>query len=304
MSYTRAMAEFAWKAREYREPEGSGNPPGESPEEENLSYLLRWVKRPDGEYEQVELPLTPQRFLNPRVTDTILQSIFHGDAVSELRDLLYRYFLAEEDAVVFRESKLLLGRGLPGPAPDVTVIRGLPSFDRKEKSYRVARWGVPPCLVVEVISPDDARIRRVDEVDKVEVYARAGIREYLLVDPPRKANGERFRLRLYRLGPHGRYDAVEPGEDGRFRSETTGLSFAVSPEGGRIEIFDPPGNRLLSAEEEAEGHKAERLARQTAERRAKAAERKARAEQEARQAAEAELARLRAEIERSKKPAD
>jgi Uma2 family endonuclease len=315
MSYTRAMAEFAWKARERGEPEDFGSPMGGDPEEEYRSFVLRWVKRPDGRHEQVELPLTPELFLNPRADDTIVQGPFHGKAILRIGELLDRHFSKEEDVELLLDVKLVLGRGLPGPAPDVAVVRGLKDFNPRDRSYRVAKYGVPPCLVIEVLSPDEARIRRVDEVRKVGLYARAGIQEYLLVDPPREANGDRYRLRLYRLGPHGRYDAIEPDEREHFRSETADLSFAVSPEGDRIMVFDPEGNPILRAEEEAEARKAERRARQAAERKAdreakarqaeqearQAAEQRARAEQDARQAAEAELARLRAEIERFKK---
>lgn len=40
-----------------------------APEKEFGITLLRWVKLPDGELEQVELPLTSKRFLNPHLGD-------------------------------------------------------------------------------------------------------------------------------------------------------------------------------------------------------------------------------------------
>jgi hypothetical protein len=137
------------------------------------------------------------------------------------------------------------------------------------------RRGAPPCLVIEVVSPKDSRIRRTDEVDKVALYERIGVREYLLVDLPRRATAHRFRLKGYQLGPDGRYRPIEPDSQGRFFSETTNLWFAVSAEGDRVHLFDATtGARLLSPQEAEEGL----------------------------QAAEAELERLRAEIERLRHP--
>jgi hypothetical protein len=184
--------------------------------------------------------------------------------------------------------------------------------------------------VIEVVSPSKARIRRVDEVDKVELYQRVGVREYLLVDLPRRATGYRFRVKGYRLGPEGRYRPIEPDDQGRLLSETTGLRFGASPDGNWIEMFDArTGERLLTpleieakAARETEARKAEQAARKAAEERAsreakarraaeeraareakarKTAEEKAASESEARKAAEEELARLRAELERLKK---
>jgi hypothetical protein len=135
---------------------------------------------------------------------------------------------------------------------------------------------VRPFLIVEVVSPDDRLIRRADLEDKVEVYERAGVREYIIVDWTLK--GFRFRLVGHRLDSSGRYRPIKPDETGRILSETTSLWFQVSPDGERILLFEhPTGRRLLNLEEQEE--RADR-------------------EAEARKAAEKEAARLRAEIER------
>ncbi|MFL6290030.1 MAG: Uma2 family endonuclease, partial [Thermoanaerobaculia bacterium] len=184
---------------------------------------------------------------------------------------------SEPGTYVFSDLKHLIGPGL-GPAPDISVVRGL-APDRDFESYDL-RSEVPPCLVIEVISPSDARIRRTNEVDKVKVYEKAGIQEYLLVDLPRRTNGHRFQLKGYRLSPDGRYLPMQPEARGRFVSETIGLAFGVSPDGGRVDVFDfETGERLLNAIEQEGALKA-------------AEGRAARAEEE--------LARLRAEIERLK----
>ena len=46
------------------------------PDAEPGITLLRWVERPDGRLEQVELPLTPELFLDPQLGDQWMQ----GDA--------------------------------------------------------------------------------------------------------------------------------------------------------------------------------------------------------------------------------
>jgi hypothetical protein len=184
-----------------------------------------------------------------------------------------------------------------GPAPDISIVLRPKAPKVIDRSYSVARHGVPD-LVLEVLSPSSARIRSTDEVDKVALYARVGIPMYLLVDLPREDNGHRYGLKGYRLSPDGGYVPMEPDGRGRFVAEAAGLSFAVSLGRKGIDIFDlRTGERLLSPQEK---YQREAKARKAADEARQAAERRAQREAEARQAAEHELARLRAEIERLK----
>ena len=64
-------------------------------------------------------------------------------------------------------------------------------------------------VAVEVVSPDS---RRRDWIEKVIDYELEGVREYWLIDPPRRL------VELRRLGKDGRYRLVEP-EEGIFTSE-------------------------------------------------------------------------------------
>ena len=218
-------------------------------EEFTESTLLRWVERPAGELELVELPLTPELFLNPRREDKWVQGQAHDDTACELRDLLARYFRSQPDVLVTHDMKHLFGRGLPAPAPDVSVIRGIRrSADRP--SFSVRKEGVVPCLIIEVVSPLSARIRRTDLERKVEIYERAGVSEYLIADSPREAPGRWYSLLGYRLDVQGRYQRIEPDAEGRIRSETTGLWFQVSPDRSHILLFEAAsGRRLLTSTE-------------------------------------------------------
>jgi Uma2 family endonuclease len=271
--------------------------------DEWTSTLLRYVEGPDGRMELRETPLTPEDFLDPQVGDTMVQGRQHNLAVVFLFELLARWFQDRADVLVLSDLKHLMAPRR-GPAPDVSVLMDLAEdFDRDIESYDV-RTGIAPRLIIEVVSPSDRRIRRVDEVDKVDLYERIGVREYLLHDLPRERNGWRASWHGYRLGPSGRYVRIEPDSQGRLLSETAGLLIGANPAGNWAEVVDAKtGQRLLSPSEEKEGRlrAEEGLRRETESHRSekkarRAAEEKAEQEAKARRAAEAEVARLREEL--------
>lgn len=254
-------------------------------EEEAHSTFVRWVKGADGRYEPRSFPLTPEAFLDPRIGDTMVQGYPHAVSSMELFELLRRYFLSRPDVLVMHDVKHLL-EPRRGPSPDISVVFGAQEIDRRKlKSYDLKRIGIAPGLIIEVVSPIDARIRRVDEEDKVGLYARVGVAEYILEDMPRPGTGWRYRLRGYQLDERRRYRDIVPDAQGRLLSQTTGLLFGVSPQGDRLEVtVAATGERLLYPIEEAEARQA--------------AEKRAAQESEVRKAAEAEIDRLRREIDR------
>lgn len=253
-------------------------------EDEVPCTFVRWVKGADGRFEPRVFPLTPEAFLDPRIGDTMVQGNPHGIASLELYELLRRHFLPRQDVLVLHDVKHLL-EPRRGPAPDVSVILGAQNIDRNLESYNLAKIGIVPSLIIEVVSPTDSRIRRVDEEEKVGLYARVGVAEYFLEDMPRPATGWRYRLRGYRLDSERRYRDIVPDAQGRLLSQTTGLLFGVSPQGDRIEVTDAAtGERILYPTELQEARVREEQARKAAEERATSAE--------------AEVDRLRREIER------
>lgn len=261
------MAEPARKIprdeRDEREPYG-----------EDPVVLQRWVEQPDGHFELVELPLTPELYLNPQLEDKIMQGKLHADMMRDLAELLNRHFQSQPDVLVLMDHKLLLGSGLPGPGPDVMVIRGVRDRERDRDSFDVVEEGVLPSLIVEIVSPRNRRVREMDEKDKFLLYQRVGIPEYVLIYPPGRATSHRFFLKGYRLGPGKRYTEIALDAKGRILSQTTGLKLGASPKGDRVEVFDARTGKRLPTPLELE---------------------------ETRKAAEAELKRLRAEIARLKK---
>jgi Uma2 family endonuclease len=258
------MAEPAWKM-----PTGERWAP--EPEEEEESVLQRWVELPDGRMELLELPLTPELYLDPKLDDKMLQGERHVLTCWEISGLLRHHFRHQPDTLVFHDLKHRFRRGLPAPAPDVSVVRGLRPDPGDLYSYDARKHGVMPSLVVEVVSPMSARIRETDLTDKVRLYERVGIPEYFIVDSPLRPRGvRRYTLLGYRFDSSGRYQPIPLDAQGRLLSETTGVWFQVDPTGDRVLLFAAAGHRLLSFDEQVE-----------------------RAE-----AAEEEVARLRAEIER------
>jgi Uma2 family endonuclease len=255
-------------------------------EAEERSVLQRWVETPDGDMELLELPLTPELFLDPELDDKMVQGEWHDLTGQEICALLRSYFRSKPGRVrVFHDLKHLLGPGLSAPAPDVSVVHGLEDPTPLD-SLDIQKLGVRPSLVMEVVSPLSARVRQTDLKGKLALYQHVRIPEYLIVDTStRKRSARRYTLLGYRLDARGRYQPIAPDAEGRLLSETTGVLFQIGPTGDRVLLFEAAtGRRLLNLEEQEE----------RAEREAERAEREA----EARRAAEAEIARLRAEIER------
>jgi Uma2 family endonuclease len=254
-------------------------------DEEPGITLQRWVEGPGGRMELVEMPLTPELFLNPQVGDQMTQGSRHVNTARAIADRLEDFFQPAPDVLVTFDLKHLFGPGLSQPSPDVSVIRGVRDKEADRESFDVIAEGVRPCLVIEVVSPLSSRIRKTDLEDKVILYRRVGIPEYLIVDS--QFRDRRFRLLGYRLGPSG-YEPIEPDAEGRLFSETTGLWFQVTSDGRCVQIFEHPSGRPLPTRQEIKEM-------------AQEIEEKAKTEAEARKAAEAEVARLRAELDRLRK---
>jgi Uma2 family endonuclease len=229
--------------------------------------LQRWIEQSDGRLELLVRPLTPEDFLNPQPEDTMTEGEPHFNLRMQLADLLKRHF--EPNALILGDVIHRLGPGLPSPSPDVSVILGARPGQRA--SFSVTEEGVRPDLIVEILSPNRKSIRKVDEVDKVQAYSRAGIPEYILIDLPRRGNAYRLGIKGFRLDERGGYSPIEPDAQGHLLCKATRLRFFV--EGDRVRVIDDrTGQPLLYSDEE----------------------------QARRRAAETETARLREELERLK----
>jgi Uma2 family endonuclease len=242
-------------------------------------YRLRCVRLPSGEEVEQQIPLTPEDLLDPQPGDVVGQSGPHQKLLRLLVNLLTAFFASREDILVTSDMKMLWGiPGLPEPAPDIAVIPSIRDKDADRDSFDVVEEGTRPGLIIEVVSSKDAETRRNDYERKVEIYQKAGIPEYLILDPPTSRTKKRLLMTGYRLGVDGRYQQIEADAEGRLLSQTTQLLFGVAEDGRTLQVVDVATGEHLPAPEEVEAA----LARET----------------EARKAAESEVARLRAELER------
>ena len=89
------------------------------------------------------------------------------------------------------------------------------------RSFQALKEGTFPALVIEVVS-DEPEHRSADHEEKVRIYERAQVPEYVILDPPSPPE-DRCRLTGYRLNAAGRYEPIVPDGEGRLLSSTTGL---------------------------------------------------------------------------------
>jgi Uma2 family endonuclease len=182
---------------------------------------------------------------------TLAQGSHHVRVSRMLFDLFDRRYRTEKDVLVSSDLKICWGiEGLPEPAPDVAVMRGVRDKEANRDSFDVVQEGVLPCLIVEVVSSRTAEHRRADYETKVGIYERAGVPEYVIVDPQLHLKAPRMRISGHRRDASGRYRDIEPDRAGRLLSETTGVWFTVSADGQRLWLVDAEtGERLLTARE-------------------------------------------------------
>jgi Uma2 family endonuclease len=252
--------------------------PAPSADPFRYGWRPKYVHLPGGEVIEEQIPLTPEDLLDPQLGDVVPQSGEHFDYAHSTVQLLRDHYAPRPDVYVAGDMKMLWGiPGLEEPAPDVAVIPGYRPRDKPPTSFDVLEEGTRPCLIIEVVSPSDSALLRNDYEEKVRIYQRAGIPEYILLDPPRRATKNRLLLTGHRLGIDGRYRQIEPDGEGFLLSETTQLRFGVDQDGKTLVIFDAVTGQRLRTSEELKA---------------------------ALEAAEAENARLRAELDRLRKSGD
>ena len=234
-------------------------------------------------------------------------SDYHLEILIWLLLVLRAYFAEIPHTYVSGDILMYYTEGNPRDvvAPDVLVSFGLGQKNRH--TYKVWEEGKAPDFVMEFSSKTTYQK---DLTDKMDLYARLGIPNYILYDAealylPSPLMG--FRL------VDGVYVPIPPGVDGSIHSDVLGLDFVIQER--RLAVYDPvreewlqtPAEAAEMRAETAEARAEEQAARaevqaaraETAE--ARAEEQAARAEQEAnaRQEAEAEVQRLREQLTRS-----
>jgi len=211
-----------------------------------LGWRYSFVRLPDGRKELREAPLAAADLLDPQVGDHVTQNSWHVGVVHGLFDILSWRYEPHPDVFVSCDLKMIWRiRGLPNPSPDIGVIPGVRDKAHFRRSFDVRKEGTRPALVMEVVS-DEPEHQSADHDEKVRIYERAGIPEYLILDPPYPS----CRLTGHRLDATGRYQPIPPDSEGGLLSATTGIRFKVAPEGRSLHLFDAAtGERLLSSSE-------------------------------------------------------
>jgi len=234
----------------------------------------------------------------------------HDRDIERLRSIIRFRLRDNENMTVFCDLKMDWGiDDLPNPVPDVSVIENVRDPERPRGVFYVAEEGVTPCFVLEVVSP---RYRSADLDKKPEIYRKAGVSEYFIVDPGLMDDEISYSIRGYKLIGN-RYVGATPDSQGMFHSRIAGVRIGVSESGNRLIVTDDrTGEELMSDKERAEtaeerAETAEERA-ETAEERAETAEERAKQESKARQTAEravrAERKKAEAEREKARKLAE
>ena len=136
--------------------------------------------------------------------------------------------------------------------PDVFVYRT--QVDVGRGSMTVGDDG-PPALIIEVSSESNFDADLDHECGKAYSYARAGVPEYIALDPTGRYLPP--GVAAWRLAGE-RYQVWEPRQDGRWYSEQ--LPVAIALEGAQAVVYLADGQRML-----AEGEVVDSLARKDAE---------------------------------------
>jgi Putative restriction endonuclease len=146
--------------------------------------------------------------------------------------------------------------------PDGSYVRVLPDvfvYPRPAELYR-GSWAFavdgPPVLIVEVLSPSTQESDLSLARGKGYSYARAGVLEYLTLDPTGEFLPEQGRG--WRL-VDGVYQPWERDDEGRWQSQAIAAAFSVA--GVQVSVYARTGRRMLrEGEVEAELARLRRLA--------------------------------------------
>lgn len=166
----------------------------------------------------------------------------HRKLILYLTSCLEIFFANRNDVYVTGNIMFYFVEGEPSEviSPDVMVCFGVPKGERT--SYKT--WeenDVVPSVIIELSSRGTWKK---DRVEKRNLYAMLGVKEYYIFNPLDLKSESRFTA--FRL-KNGEYDAVEVTDE-RVRSEILGLDLVIS--GKNLRLFNPQTNEFLKTPEE------------------------------------------------------
>lgn len=202
-------------------------------------YGFRQVVQQDvtGQPSYTRYPLEPADFLDPQPDDQFVQGAHHQRDVDELVRIL-RYHYRNNQYITVESGWKMEWRDpqLAAPMADVVVLAAPAGVE----SVTETGPRMPRC-VIEVTSP---RLAQVDLEQKPSIYAQGGVTEYLIIDDGQREHrdgealsNEAYRIWGFRL-QDGRYQPIEPDENGRIFSETNQVWIGPTPQRDGFVVLD------------------------------------------------------------------
>lgn len=168
------------------------------------------------------IPLTQADFLNPQPSDEFVYGPRHAADLRYLQGIFRQHYRGNPLAAIYSGIKLVWDvEGIAQPAPDLAVVIGAESGESNLKEFDVRAMGQRPRFILEVVAP---RFVEADLVQKVQIYAQAGVQEYFIVDSGEREENTNLDYRVlgYRLVKQA-YQPITPESDGRVYSKVNRL---------------------------------------------------------------------------------
>jgi Uma2 family endonuclease len=272
----------------------------------------RYVRRqgPDGTDIYDEVPLTEEDLLYPEEGDWIVQKPPHSRDFGYCMFNLRGFFKQRGDSsvVVLGDNRVDFGvRGLQPLGPDILVLFDVPEW-RQPGTYQLRVDGGSPVLAIEITSPTT---RKADVGPKVDLYHRAGIPLYVIVD--RGPRGDRAARIIGRRRTPAGWEMLDLDARGRLSLDPVPLEIGI--EDNLTWLYDiATGERLPDPEDfqrdreamraqiegEVKARKKAEASTKRAQARAKKAEAKVKEEAEAREELEKRIRELEKQLRRRK----
>ncbi len=203
----------------------------------------------DGEETIERVPLRSEDLLYPQEGDVIVENPAQEDICAYLLGAVFQQLADQPGTIFLHDCRVDWGvTGVQPLCPDFSVFDNVHvPWDRNRGTFQVAALGARPLLVIEVTSP---ATRDFDLDNKVDLYLRANIPFYAIVDPrPHAGGGREVRLIGFQMNatnPRGYY-RVPCDDRGRLWVEPIRLWLAG--EGDHAVCFNERGDRLIDLPE-------------------------------------------------------
>lgn len=189
--------------------------------------------------------LTPEDFLNPQPGDEFFHGDVHDRSARILAGMLHYHFRYSPTTSVHIRPKLIwTDTSLAQPMPDVAIVNHLTEQQRQrplldfaaEQAATGDEGEVSLRAIFEVTSP---LLAQYDLADKRDLYERAGVPEYWIIDTGLRPGNEQpaFSITGYRL-QDGHYQAIAPTNSNRWESKACRLWLSVGADGQSFELGD------------------------------------------------------------------